>query len=95
MPRGGSKAAKKPAAAKRPTRKAKPTTEQEEEVLPDLETFLVELNNWPDVTDILASKHFKEAMEQFSDVAAFRAELKECLAPCYGKKRVSILWEFH
>lgn len=81
----------KKATAKRP--KAKSNAEAEEP-LPDLETFLVDLNNWPDVTDILAAKHFKEAMEQFSNVADFRAQLKESLAPCYGKKRVGTSLNF-
>lgn len=82
MPRG-SRATKKAV----PKRTRKVTVKQEP--LPDFEKFLVDLYGWPDVTDMLAADPFKEALEQFSDVAAFRDRFKESLAPCYVKRRVS------
>jgi hypothetical protein len=71
----------------------KPTTVKKQEVVPqDLEAFLIDTYDWPDVTDILiADGAFQEAIDQFSQVAEFRTQLKEALAPCYGRRRVSCL----
>lgn len=87
MPRG-SKTTKKAVAPKRPPRKAKAHQAEETEKLPDLETFLIDLYDWPDVTDLLAAEAYGSAAEKFSDVSNFRTQLKEDLTPCYGKRRV-------
>lgn len=81
-PRAGTKKA----APKRPARKAAVKTDEQ---LPDLESFLIELYNWPDVTDILMSGAFMEAVDEFTNVAEFRRQIKENLSTCYGRKRVS------
>lgn len=54
---------------------------------PDLETFLTELNDWPDVTYILLGNAFKQTTEAFTEVADFRAEFKHTLKSCFGEGR--------
>jgi len=102
MPKGSAKSSKKlPPVEKRVTRRAAAAAAatntrsvsviaDEKEPLPDLVGYIIDAFEYPDVTDILGAGPMKDLMQEFSNVAAFRAKLKDSVAPCYAVKKLKM-----